>query len=54
MKILITSLSFLNFKRVSFFNVLENYKIKYLEIIPKFFFKSKKTNILCAKHILQF
>ena len=51
MKILITSLSFLNFKRVSFFNVLENYKIKYLEIIPKFFFKSKKTNILCVQSI---
>lgn len=51
MKILLTSLSFLNFKRVSFFNILKKYKIKYLEIIPKFFFKSKKTKIFFVQSI---
>lgn len=46
MKILLSSLSFLNFRKRKIEKFLYKNKIKYLETIPKFLFKSKKMNLL--------
>ena len=46
MKILLSSLSFLNFRKGKIEKFLYKNKIKYLETIPKFLFKSKKINLL--------
>ncbi len=46
MKILLSSLSFLNFRKGKIQKFLYKNKIKYLETIPKFLFKSKKINLL--------
>lgn len=51
MKILLSSLSFLNFRKEKIKNFLYKKKIKYLETIPKFLFKSKKINLLFLQSI---